>query len=168
MRGQRHAPTALYPRERLGTHCTGGWLGPRAGLDRCGKISPPPGFDPRTVQPAASRYTDWATRPTLNLISCVTVRHDNGELIIQGLLYAGRTFWSPSISGLDVSLICFEKKKKKVRYLCFETLCITGLVIMADLSYAKHLLYMQSLLNIVGSGCMPVSLILGVRVQPTC
>ena len=24
----------------------------------------PPGFDPRTVQPVASRYTDWATRPT--------------------------------------------------------------------------------------------------------
>ena len=34
---------------------------------RCGqvrKMSPPPGFDPRTVQPLASRYTDWATRPT--------------------------------------------------------------------------------------------------------
>ena len=28
------------------------------------KISPPPGFDLRTVQPVASRYTDWATRPT--------------------------------------------------------------------------------------------------------
>ena len=28
------------------------------------KISPPPGFDPRTVQPVASRYTDWANRPT--------------------------------------------------------------------------------------------------------
>ena len=26
------------------------------------KISPPPGFDPRTVQPVASRYTDYATR----------------------------------------------------------------------------------------------------------
>ena len=24
----------------------------------------PPGFDPRTVQPAVSSYTDWATRPT--------------------------------------------------------------------------------------------------------
>jgi hypothetical protein len=24
------------------------------------------GFDPRTVQPVASRYTDYATRPTLN------------------------------------------------------------------------------------------------------
>jgi len=39
-------------------------VGPRAGLDKCGKISPPPGFDPRTVQPVASRYTDYATRPT--------------------------------------------------------------------------------------------------------
>jgi hypothetical protein len=27
-------------------------------------MSPPPGFDPRTVHPVASRYTDWATRPT--------------------------------------------------------------------------------------------------------
>ena len=39
-------------------------MGPRAGLDRCGKISPPPGFDPPTVQPIASRYIDYATRPT--------------------------------------------------------------------------------------------------------
>jgi len=26
-------PAALYPRERPGTHFTGGWVGPRAGLD---------------------------------------------------------------------------------------------------------------------------------------
>ena len=58
VRGQRHAPAALYPRERPGTHCTGGWVGPRAGLDRCGKPRPPTGFDPRTVQPVASRYND--------------------------------------------------------------------------------------------------------------
>jgi hypothetical protein len=64
-RGQRHAPAVLYPRERPGTHCTGAWVGPRADLDRCGKSRPPPGFDPRTVQPVVSRYTDWATRPTL-------------------------------------------------------------------------------------------------------
>src|SRR5215475_9796767 len=30
-------PVAHYPRERPGTHCTGGWVGPRADLDRCGK-----------------------------------------------------------------------------------------------------------------------------------
>ena len=29
VRGQRHALAALYPRERPGTHCTGGWVGPR-------------------------------------------------------------------------------------------------------------------------------------------
>ena len=40
MRGQRHAPAAPYPRERPGTHCTGGWVGLRAGLDRCGKSCP--------------------------------------------------------------------------------------------------------------------------------
>jgi hypothetical protein len=32
--GQRHAPAALYLRERThGTYCTGGWADPRAGLD---------------------------------------------------------------------------------------------------------------------------------------
>jgi hypothetical protein len=32
--GQRHAPAALYRREWThGTHCTGGWVGPRTGLD---------------------------------------------------------------------------------------------------------------------------------------
>ena len=40
MSGQQHAPAALYPRERLGTHFTGGWVGLRAGLDRCGKSHP--------------------------------------------------------------------------------------------------------------------------------
>ena len=40
MSGQRHAPAALYPRERPGTHCTGGWVGSRAGLESCGKSRP--------------------------------------------------------------------------------------------------------------------------------
>jgi len=52
MSGQQHAPTALYPRERPGTHFAGGWVSPRAGLGGR-KISPPPEFDPRTVQPIA-------------------------------------------------------------------------------------------------------------------
>ena len=38
-------------------------MGPRAGPDGR-KISLPPGFDPPTVQPVASRYIDYATRPT--------------------------------------------------------------------------------------------------------
>jgi hypothetical protein len=38
--------------------------GPHGRSGQVRKISPPPGFDPRTVQPVASRYTDYATRPT--------------------------------------------------------------------------------------------------------
>ena len=40
VRGQRHAPSALYPRERPGILFTGGWVDPRASLDGCGKSRP--------------------------------------------------------------------------------------------------------------------------------
>ena len=51
-------PRPLYPQERPGAHCIEGWVGPRAGVDRCGKSCPQLRFDPRTVQPVASRYAD--------------------------------------------------------------------------------------------------------------
>jgi len=59
---QRHAPAALPPGKtryplyrRLG--------GPQGRYRRVRKnlTPPPPGFDPRTTQPVASHYTDWAT-----------------------------------------------------------------------------------------------------------
>ena len=57
--GQHNAPAALPPGKfryplyrRLGR--------PQGRSGRVRKILPPPGFDPRTVQPVASRYTDWA------------------------------------------------------------------------------------------------------------
>jgi hypothetical protein len=53
-------PRPLYPQERPSTHCTGGQVGPRAGQEHVQKICSPPGFDPQTVQPVASCYTDWA------------------------------------------------------------------------------------------------------------
>jgi len=37
-------PRPLYPRERPRTRCIGGWVGPRAGLDGCGKSRPPTGI----------------------------------------------------------------------------------------------------------------------------
>jgi hypothetical protein len=33
--GQPHAPAALSPGMRPGTHCTGGWVGHRVGMDSC-------------------------------------------------------------------------------------------------------------------------------------
>ena len=69
--GQRHAPAALPPGKiqyplyrRLG--------GPRDRSGRVRKISLQPGFDPRIVQPVASRYTDWAI--------LVTIRKDTAEI----------------------------------------------------------------------------------------
>ena len=57
--GQRHAPAALplgktrYPLYR--------WLGGlQSRSEEVQKISPPPEFDPRTVQPVASCYNDCA------------------------------------------------------------------------------------------------------------
>ena len=38
--GQQHTLAAFYIRERHGTPVTGGWVGPRAGLDRGGKYRP--------------------------------------------------------------------------------------------------------------------------------
>ena len=56
--GQRQAPTALPPgKTRYSLYRRLGGLQGRPGRVR--KISPPPpGFDPRTAQSAASRYTD--------------------------------------------------------------------------------------------------------------
>jgi len=38
--------------------------GPQGRSGQMRKISHPPGFDPLTIQPVASRYTDYATWPT--------------------------------------------------------------------------------------------------------
>ena len=53
-------PRPLYPRERRGTHCIRGWVDHKCRSGRVRKITQPPGFDPRTVQPVASLYTNYA------------------------------------------------------------------------------------------------------------
>jgi len=60
--GQRHAPASLPAGRRTGTYFIAGCVGSRPSLNGCEKSRPPPrpGFDPRTVQPVANRYTDWA------------------------------------------------------------------------------------------------------------
>ena len=52
--GWSKPPRPLYPRERLDTHCKGGWVGPRAGLDGFRNSRLLPGFDRRTVQPVTT------------------------------------------------------------------------------------------------------------------
>jgi len=57
--GSGSHPGYSLPPGKTSTHCTGGWVDPRAVLD-VRKISPPPGFNPQTIQPVASRYTDYS------------------------------------------------------------------------------------------------------------
>jgi hypothetical protein len=57
--GERHTSAAIPP-ERPGTHCIGGWVGPRAGLEGCRKTLPNGGLDPWSVQPVARPSTDYA------------------------------------------------------------------------------------------------------------
>ena len=64
--GQRQAPAGLHT-GKPGTHCIGGWVG------RCGPVrknSSTPSFDPRTVQPVVSRYTDWAIPARKDIFVC--------------------------------------------------------------------------------------------------
>jgi hypothetical protein len=71
--GQRHAPAALslgkirYPHYRR-------LVGPQVRYGHVRKISTPPGFDPQTVQPVASRNTDWAI---MDLHAFITHRTKN-------------------------------------------------------------------------------------------
>ena len=64
MRGQRHAPAALYPgKDPVRIIQVAGWA-PGPVWTGAENLAPPPGFDPRTVKSVASRYTDLATRLT--------------------------------------------------------------------------------------------------------
>ena len=80
MRGQCHAPAAPYPgKDPVPIVKEAGWApGPVCtGAENLA----PPGFDSRTVHPVGSRYTDYATRPTIS--------KNNIALIFKGLEFGG-------------------------------------------------------------------------------
>ena len=146
VRGQRHAPAALYPRERPGTHCTGGWVGPRTGLERCGKPhlhrDSIPG--PSSLQPVAIPTTPPGPHTRWNRVVNVSFRPLNPQLqtfdtrLLQNRVGPGpvRAFWKrarkpdPAENGgsFDNSFIwakkvffLFEKKNYRLRVLSFPT-----------------------------------------------
>jgi len=74
--GQRYAPAALSPGKtryplyrRLG--------GPQGRSGRVPKVSPLLGFNSRTVQPVASRYTDWAILTLNYMVNVCNLKTDN-------------------------------------------------------------------------------------------
>jgi hypothetical protein len=67
--GQQHVPAALYPGDRPSTHCTGGWVGSRVGLDGW-KISPPSGIR-SPDRPARSQSLYPISYPAHCMIKCL-------------------------------------------------------------------------------------------------
>jgi hypothetical protein len=58
--GSSHAPGALAPGNRRGTHSTERYVGCRADLDGCGNFAPTAIRSPDLPQPVASRYTEYS------------------------------------------------------------------------------------------------------------
>jgi len=97
--GQRHAPTNLHPGNtryllyrRLG--------GPQGRSEQVRKISPPPEFDPGTVQPVASRYTDCPLK-CVNMSENMKIR---GSLKSWSAANVHRLVWCHS-NGASQSLL---------------------------------------------------------------
>jgi hypothetical protein len=72
-------PAAFTPGKIHGTHCTGGWVGPRAGLDAetRGKTSAPVEDRTPAVQLVVRHYTDCATRLIKALVSFYLITANN-------------------------------------------------------------------------------------------
>jgi hypothetical protein len=68
--GQLHVPAALPPGKETRYPLYRRLLWPQDRSGRVRKISPLPGFDPQTVQPVASRYTDYAI-PANKITDCL-------------------------------------------------------------------------------------------------
>jgi hypothetical protein len=112
---QHHAPAALPPgRTRYPLYRRLG--GPQGQSGRVRKISPPPGFDPRTVQPVASRYADWAipapdvevaslinTKPWLVFLGCWCMHREMVSTQLYRCLYIGRVREATVSSVMSVS-----------------------------------------------------------------
>ena len=88
--GQRHAPAALPPGmlwhplyRRLG--------GPQGLSGQVRKISQPPGFDPRTVQPVARSYTDCKDQVGYKRTYLLT--WDRGSTVVKVLCYKSEGRW---------------------------------------------------------------------------
>ena len=63
---QRHASGHYTPGKRPGTHCTEGWVDPRAGLDGCGKSRPHRGSIPGPSSPQQVAIQTALSRPIIN------------------------------------------------------------------------------------------------------
>ena len=116
VRGQPHALAALYLRERPSTHCTGWWVSPKAGLDRCGKSglhrdsitgpsSPQPFTIPSTLPDPLSNRDNNQITARLN-VGVVCGGEEHLSLGLSGLL-----LFVQQLCALEANNSCSNNKK---------------------------------------------------------
>jgi hypothetical protein len=74
-------PQLLYPQVKPDTHCLGGWVGPRASLDKCGKSCPHTGIQSLDC-PACSELLYQLRNPS----SQQTQPHRSNILVLYSML----------------------------------------------------------------------------------
>ena len=118
--GQHHALAALPPgRTRYPLYRRLGRPQGRSGRRR--KISPLPVFDPRTVQPVASRYTDWAI-PAHNVWfvngeNCLSLKLCTQKLV---LCFALRNNFQKSSTRIAVGPPCLPRPALQTNTLPYD------------------------------------------------
>ena len=76
--------------------------GPQGRSGRAENLAPP-GFDPRTVQPQVSRYTDWATRVCMYVCMYVYTRTQI-DRSINASIHTQESTWNPNSNTLEPDL----------------------------------------------------------------
>jgi hypothetical protein len=92
--------------------------GPQGRSGQVRKMSPPPGFDPRTVKPVASRYTDWATWPRNGDVSKrkYICYRDGDENILRVWRFLGRVSKINIWKVKEADWCCVAKLQKNKPY----------------------------------------------------
>ena len=141
MGGQRHTPTTLPPKKSR-CPCYRRLSEPQNRSGRVRKISPPPGFDPRTLQPVASHYTDWAIPApwccyyTLNLEVSLHFQRSKALNEKESLLYVRCTNLS---QYMHTCFICFLNQSVCALTCC--ELCLICLLFREKSSIHVHMFF---------------------------
>ena len=95
-------PQPLYCRERPGTQCIGGWVGPRACLDGCSESRPHRDSNPD--RPARSKSLYWLSYPSAYILKG---RHENKKSLPMHVVWQVRYIYLILLWKLEV-VICLE------------------------------------------------------------
>ena len=96
--GQRHAPAALPP-VKTRTHCTGGWVTPRSGLDECRKFHPHCDSIPGPSGPCWVAIPTQLFQPLTGFCTCIKTIWNGNLVKYVGLVSEGL--------GQEAPMVCW-------------------------------------------------------------